>query len=447
MTSYWKRSRVTKALTDGARAGSFSEAEARLDAVQVAVVVGEDQLGTPAGQAAALTAVATARKCFGRVMLIAATDAPLIAPLPLGGTLLKAARGLGAKVAAQRGTKVTHTIRIGGAARSDGWDLRCWWDRWLSGTRAFDHDALGDSRLPLAGVFAGAAAVRQVFAGVLAGRNIRERDVTVSLWTPWDHADLAAKGPERFDVPDKLWLLGLGHLGQAFVWNLCFLRVTGERLAVLQDDQFIGEENEATSLLVLPGKTGDKKTRVAAPWLEACGWRTQLIERRHLGDIALTDADPPYLLSGLDRLEPRLTLARHGFPYMLDAGIGHGPVDFEGIQLRTIVGDKPLDGLWGEPNRVAGEGGTKRLLDRPAYVDLERHIGQCGTVGFAEASVAVPFVGAATGALTIAQAVRLASMEPAPHFLQMELGAPEMATFGGLIAAPESNLGSLSVRL
>ena len=51
-----------------------------------------------------------------------------------------------------------------------------------------------------------------------------------------------------------------------------------ERLAVLQDDQFIGEENEATSVLVLPRKTGDRKTRVAAPWLEACGWRTQLIE-------------------------------------------------------------------------------------------------------------------------------------------------------------------------
>lgn len=447
MTNYWKRSRVTKALTDAARAGSFSEAEARLDAVRVAVAVGEDQLGTPAGQAAALTAVATARKCFGRVMLIATADAPLIAPLPLGGTLLKIARRLGAKVASQPSNKVTHTIRIGRTARSGGWDLRCWWDRWLSGTRALDHAALGDSRLPMAGVFAGAAAVRQVFACVLAGRNIRERDVTVSLWTPWDLADLAANGPERFDVPDKLWLLGLGHLGQAFVWNLCFLPATGERLAVLQDDQFIGEENEATSLLVLPGESGERKTRVAALWLEACGWRTQLIERRHHGDIALTDADPPYLLSGLDRVEPRLTLARHGFPIMLDAGIGHGPVDFEGIQLRTIVGGKPLAGLWGEPKRAAADAGPKGLLDRPAYVELEQHIGQCGTVGFAEASVAVPFVGAATGALTIAHAVRLASLESAPHFLQMELGAPEMTTVGGLTAAPASNLGSLSVRL
>lgn len=87
------------------------------------------------------------------------------------------------------------------------------------------------------------------------------------------------------------------------------------------------------------------------------------------------------------------------------------------------------------------------MLDRPAYVELEQHVGRCGTVAFAEASVAVPFVGAAAGALTIAKAIRLASLEPTPHFLQMELGAPGMATCGGLTARPEINLGSVSVRL
>jgi hypothetical protein len=182
-------------------------------------------------------------------------------------------------------------------------------------------------------------------------------------------------------------------------------------------------------------------------WLEACGWRTELIKRRHYGDIAITDADPPYLLSGLDRLKPRLALARHCFAFMLDAGIGHGPGDFEGIQLRTIAKGQPLNGLWCETNEGTDEGGTKGLLARPAYIELEQHVGQCGTVGFAEASVAVPFVGAATGALTVAQAIRLATLEPAPLFLQMELGAPEMATFGGLIAAPTSNLGSFAIRL
>src|SRR5580704_10695784 len=122
-------------------------------------------------------------------------------------------------------------------------------------------------------------AVRQVFACVLAGRDLHERDTSVSLWTPWEAVNFGNNGPERFDAPDKLWLLGLGHLGQAFVWNLCFLPGGGERLAVIQDDQSIGEENEATSLLVVPGgrDIGKKKIRMAERWLEACGWRTQLI--------------------------------------------------------------------------------------------------------------------------------------------------------------------------
>lgn len=448
MTKYWKRSRVTKAFADAGRAGSFCEAEARLDAVQLDIVLGDDQISTAAGQAAALTAVATAHKCFGHVTLVATNDVPLISSLPLGGTLLKAARRLGASIAVRPRLQATHSIQIGTVRRGAGWRICCWWDRWHSGVRAF-YDPMGDSRLSIAGVFAGALAMRQVFACVLAGRDVNARDATVSLWTPWEKAVPSQRGPERFDVPDKLWLLGLGHLGQAYVWNLCFLPPGGERLAVLQDDQSIGEENEATSLLVLPGtgESGDRKTRLAASWLEACGWRTQLIERRHLGDVAITEDDPPYLLAGLDRLRPRLTLARHGFPFMLDAGVGHGQADFEGIQIRTIVAGQPLEGLWEKTGEVTAEQDTNKLLNRAAYVELERHIGQCGTVSFAEASVAVPFVGAVTGALVIAQVIRLASLETAPLFLQMELGAPEFATFGGHTATPESNLGSFSFQL
>jgi hypothetical protein len=91
------------------------------------------------------------------------------------------------------------------------------------------------------------------------------------------------------------------------------LRATGPRLAVVQDNQTVNAENEATGLLILPGDTLDeRKTRVAAPWLEAAGWNTELIERRHHGDIRLTD-----LLCGLDRLEPRLVLSRHGYLHRL----------------------------------------------------------------------------------------------------------------------------------
>jgi hypothetical protein len=442
MVNHWKRSRITKAFTDASRADSFSEAEARLDAVHVAVVVGTDQMTTAAGQAAVLTAIVTARKCFGRVTLVISCDAPLITKLPLGATLKRAARRLGARISKTPSAKTTHTITMGTAPRGKRWSIQCWWDRWLSGIRAHD-ERVGDSRLALSGVFAAALAVRQIFACVLAGKTLRARDATISLWSPWMPADRGDVGPQHFDVPDQFWFLGLGHLGQGFVWNLCLLGSKGGR-AIAQDDQVIGEENEATSLLVLSGDIGEKKARIAADWLRACGWTTNIIERRHYGDIRLQPDDPPYLLSGLDRVEPRLRLATHGFDYMIDAGLGHGPHDFDGIQLRVIAkGTSPSD-LWSSD---AHEAAPRGRLTNAAYSDLEKKIGQCGVVSFAEASTSVPFVGAAAGALVIAQAIRLASLEPTTRFLQVELGATEFATHAELTAQPNVNLGSTPISL
>jgi hypothetical protein len=108
----------------------------------------------------------------------------------------------------------------------------------------------------------------------------------------------------------------------------------------------------------------------------------------------------------------------------------------------VIAKNQSIEGLW-QQNDKAADDQTTKLLDRPAYRELD----QCGAVSFAEASVAVPFVGAAAGAFTIAQAMRLASLETAPLFLQVEMGSVEMATLGGLTAPPELNLGSVSIRL
>jgi hypothetical protein len=47
----------------------------------------------------------------------------------------------------------------------------------------------------------------------------------------------------------------------------------------------------------------------------------------------------------------------------------------------------------------------------------------------------------------ISQVVRLASFAPAARFLQMELGAPDMASLGGLTPTPQVNLGSYSFAL
>src|SRR3546814_4260845 len=75
--------------------------------------------------------------------------------------------------------------------------------------------------LPLAGMFAGAVAVRQIFAHVLRATPAREE--TVSLWEP-DRTSPGERGPRRCTIPTHLWLVGLGHLGQALVWGLLSLR-------------------------------------------------------------------------------------------------------------------------------------------------------------------------------------------------------------------------------
>jgi hypothetical protein len=445
MTEHLKRSRVSKALTDSGLAASFEDAEARLDAVHVCVSVADDQARTPAGQAAALTALTTAQKCFGRVSLaIDADPASLATPLPIGRTLQDAARAIGAAVGPAVPPSATHVVQVGTAKPCGGWWVQCWWDRWLAGTRSVGPDPIGDSRLALSGVFAGALAVRQVFAALRIGASHRPQTTTISLWEPWADANLEERGPARFTAPGDLWMVGLGHLGQAFVWNLLHLPYREPRRAVLQDDQCIDEENEATSILVVSKDIGTRKGRLAATWLESDGWETILIERRHRGDIRPSADDPPFLLCGLDSLPPRKVLAQLGFDFMVDAGIGHGSADFEGIQIRVIPKGASIEKTWEAPVQAAS---NDRLLGTEAYQALEREIGACGTFSLASASVAVPFVGAATGALAIAQLVRLASMQAGGALIQMELSAPEMVIDGGRSSAPQSNLGGEPIDL
>lgn len=441
MNRHWKRSRVTKALTDAGLAASFGEAEARLDAVRVCVRVSREQCSTPAGQAATLTAVATAFKCFGRVCVdLDAPNADLRFKMPLGSTLHDATKRLGATPAEAEGSGITHTILIGSAAHEGvAWSVYCWWDRWLAGTRVDPDSQVGESGVSLSGVFSAGLAVRQIFADVRRGSASRSADVTVSLWTPSAPADLNDVGPSQVSIPNDLWIVGLGHLGQAAVWALLTLPCAGPRHAVLQDDDRIGEENEATSLLVRGDVFGLKKARVAASWLEGGGWTTDLIERRHEGDIRVTTGDPPILLAGLDALPGRKALAGASFDYMIDVGIGDDAASFEGIQIRVVPKGAPVEGLWGSGSTVDAR---ERLSDNEAYRAAEKDIGTCGKVMLADASVAVPFVGAAAAALAVTQAIRLASLKSGVVLLQVELASPSLVIDGGEASASECYLGS-----
>lgn len=446
MSDHLKKSRITKALTDGATASaSFEEAEARLSQVHVAMLLSPEQIATPAGQAAALTVVNTSFKCFGRVTVVMDPRTPLVRPLPLGETIGAAATTLGGQVVASAPPDATHIIAIGDTEQLGVKAfVRCWWDGWKAGILpVWDRRVSRASGNPLSGVFAGALAVREVFATVLGYPRSGSRVSLASLWEPGADPETADAGPETVYISPRLWFIGLGHLGQGHLWSLGLLPIDAFE-AVLQDDQDAGEENEATGLLTRGDfATLRKKTRIAAAWLERPGWTTRLIERRHYGDIPLLDNDPPIVVAGLDDPDARMKVAQAGFDYMIDAGVGHGPVDFEMLQIRVLERGADPSRFWSTQERRRG---PEDLLHLPAYRSHAAASDACGTRTLASASVAVPFVGAAVGALTIAQAIRLASMQTTIQMMQMELGTPAMAVVGATNGAPMASQGSLEIR-
>ena len=91
--------------------------------------------------------------------------------------------------------------------------------------------------------------------------------------------------------------------------------------------------------------------------------------------------------------------------------------------------------------------GAETLLQQSAYKAHAEIFSNCGTLTLAKASVAVPFVGAAVGALAVAQAIRVASMQETPQIIQLEFGSPGMAIVGVMNDAPTASLGSIAVRI
>ena len=440
-----RRSRIAKVITDAAGSErDFDQAAAALDAVHVAVVTNGGGIASAAAQAAVVTALNTAVKSFGKATLVCPHSIALEARLALGSDLFAVAEACGAQVSALMPSSVTHIVAVGDPPAAGAF-VRCWWDGWSAGViPGWDDDPCGKFGNPLAGVFAGALAVREVFANAIGRRHSVNRRSVISLWQPCSQGGEPEQPPTALTLPRSLWLVGLGHVGQGFLWSLAFLPAAGTH-AILQDDQTVGEENVGTGLVtqLLDFEKKNKKTRVAARWLEAAGWTTSLLERRNYGDLQPTDNDPPVVLTSLDEPTARMAIAKAGHGFMIDAGVGHGAFDFEIGQIRVVPKGADTKGLWAH---AAKPKCIDAILETPAYREHARKYDGCGTFALAEASAAVPFVGAAIGALTIVQLLRIASMCSTPRIMQVELNAPETASAGTMNPAAAQGLGGMGFR-
>jgi hypothetical protein len=321
---------------------SYVRAREMLGALRLHLVCGEEIRESAALQAAFLTAINTGKRAFhGGVMAKLPTEVELRVPWPNVTTLNDVARDLGATGVEETSKGVPKSIFFGKAeGEGDGTSVLC--DGWRAVLAPAGHPPTftAGPDFALGGIFAGAFAVAATFleAAEITHREINE-PVGISLWRPdlgWFKAD--AVGPLLTRLPAKLWLLGLGHLGQAYGWTLGLLPFSGEAPATiyLQDYDVVESGNWSAGLFCEANHVGRLKTRLCADWLEKRGFHTRLIERPFDENSQRTGSEPRVALCGFDNPGSRRIIEDAGFELVVDAGLGASLDHFDRMVLRTF---------------------------------------------------------------------------------------------------------------
>ena len=267
---------------------------------RLAVLIGPELATSPAHQASLLTIVNTGRRAMlGGVVVVGALDVPLLVPIPGCAQLSEAVEHLGGLRVSETPAGVPTLILGDATAISEPGciSLAVTFENWRGGViPTSDGRRLGEAgAIATAAVLAGALGVSEIFQHLRGNPMAGRRSVGLSLWSPghleWE---TAPTGPASLVLPSRLWLIGLGHLGQAYLWTLGLLpyNTPGDVKLVLQDFDRLTPANDSTSLLTNAKNIGEQKTRAMAEWAEARGFRTRLVERAFPGGIAIADDEP-----------------------------------------------------------------------------------------------------------------------------------------------------------
>ncbi|MER8600526.1 ThiF family adenylyltransferase [Mesorhizobium sp. M1339] len=398
--------RLSKILVDS-EGITFDEAQVRLRGLTLEIVVCDDAT-TPAAHAAVLTAVSVGSRTFvGGVRLVGAVDQRLNSALPLPTQILAAAAELVG--ASPFEGPPAQQIQIGAASQlAEARTVRAWWNGWRAGIGTAGECTICDiGENPLCGIVGGALAVGAAFD--LARRRAVEFPTEVDLW-PSVPGDEPPAFTEVY-LPGALWLVGLGNLGQAFLWALSALPYANpaDVALVLQDRDKVSEENWATSVLVRSETYGDLKTKVAAAWVEAKGFDVRRLDRRLLASDRLEDNDPHVALCGVDKIAARRLMAQTGFQCIVDAGLGRKASDFNRYRVTVFDAARPIDKHFeGQADTAKGN----EIPDAHAYRRLQTEVGDCGTAEIAGASVAAPHVSAIAAAVAVSRLIAITSACP-----------------------------------
>lgn len=404
--------RAAKIFMDDGRAVTPEAALEMLNRFGLTISVGSEIAQSRDQQIALLTLVNVARRTFlAGVEVVGPLATPVLSSLAPATTLAEAVATLGGRPAALQRPDwpcaLIGNAQTGGGA-VPGWRLT--WDGWRAGVIPTHDSHLRLSEgasLPLAPMMAAAACAGEVFSfhakdHAMAGR----RAAGFSLWKPgtnWLATD--ASEPTLQFLPSKLWLIGLGNLGQASAWIIAGLPYDsrGDVQLFLQDYDTVAISNDSTSLLTSPMFVGLKKSRMVADWLALRGFETTIEERKFGEWIHRASHEPGVALCGVDNALARSALDKAGFSLVVEAGLGAGPQGFRNFTIHTLPATRTADQIW---SHLVGAD-LLDVSDRPAYQALKRAgLDACGLTQLASRTVGAPFVGLIAAGFTIAELLR-----------------------------------------
>ena len=403
--------RTAKLFMDNGQAQTHDEALVMLKGFGLTIHVGADIASSAHHQAALLTLINVARRTFlAGVEVVDMPDARSLCPLAPDAELRTSVTSLGGKLVPV-GTSGWPAALIGnvGDIQSGFPSWRVTWSGWRGGVvpareglRLQEHTAIS-----LAPIVAAAACAGEVFAYHAGGQAMAgRRSSGLSLWRPG--ADWLMEDPTEVSVgylPSRLWIIGLGNLGQGFAWALAALPYENheEVQMILQDFDRIGESNESTSVLSFAGDVNRRKARVVGEWLERRGFQIYLNERRFGPWTRRGDTEPSAALCGVDNALARMALEKAGFGLVVEAGLGAGPEGFRSFSVHTFPSSLSAEQLWSKEVGAQNES----VENMPAYKALKcKGMDRCGLAQLASRSVGVPFVGMVASCLVVSELLR-----------------------------------------
>lgn len=221
--------------------------------------------------------------------------------------------------------------------------------------------------------------------------NLDKESFGYSLWTnssEYDWIENIHEGPSNISLPSNIWTVGLGHLGQAYVWILANQKLNQGIEILLQDFDTLGKENLGSQLLSYDSQIGLNKTRICADFLTKVGINSKIIEKPFnefdQQDLALKQFK--VLLTGLDNIDARRGINPYRFQVCMDGATNGKLINFDSFTFRNLnLLDKSPKEIW-----IKEEGIKQEIFHENLYKMVEEK-GGCGIL--TNVGISTPFVG------------------------------------------------------